>query len=104
MDDHFTYTRFWRCALQVNPFSYHGAYRGADHQLDEAAYNQALLQKCLELDIRVLGVADHGSVAAVDALRQALTPRGIVVFPGFEIAASEKTHFTDPLRATTNRS
>ena len=93
MDDHFTYARFWRCALQVNPFSYHGAYRGADHQLDEAAYNQALLQKCLELDIRVLGVADHGSVAAVDALRQALTPHGIVVFPGFEIAASDKTHF-----------
>jgi ABC-type lipoprotein export system ATPase subunit len=93
MDDHFTYARFWRCALQVNPFSYHGAYRGADHQLDEAAYNQALLQKCLEFDIRVLGVADHGSVAAVDALRQALTPHGIVVFPGFEIAASDKTHF-----------
>lgn len=27
------------------------------------------------------------------ALRQALTPHGIVVFPGFQIAASDKTHF-----------
>lgn len=26
MDDHFSFARFWRCALQVNPFSYHGAY------------------------------------------------------------------------------
>ncbi|GAC1038731.1 AAA family ATPase [Pseudomonas sp. No.117] len=93
MDDHFTYARFWRCALQVNPFSYHAAYRGADHQLDESAYNQALLQKCLELDIKVVGIADHGSVEAIDALRQVLTQHGIVVFPGFEIAASDKTHF-----------
>ena len=93
MDDHFSFARFWRCALQVNPFSYHGAYRGADHQLDEAAYNQALLQKCLEKGVKVVGVADHGSVASVDALRQALQPHGIVVFPGFEIASNDKTHF-----------
>ena len=93
MDEHFSFARFWRCALQVNPFSYNGAYRGTDHQLDEGAYNQALLQKCLEKGIKVVGVADHGSVASVDALRQALQPHGIVVFPGFEIASNDKTHF-----------
>ncbi|AAW77726.1 TrlF family AAA-like ATPase [Xanthomonas oryzae] len=93
MSDQYTYARFWRCALQVNPVGYNGTYRGADHGLDEAGYNQALLQKCLELGITVVGLADHGSVASVDALRQVLQPHGIVVFPGFEIASNDKTHY-----------
>lgn len=93
MTNNLTYARFWRCALQVNPVGYHGTYRGADHGLDEGGYNQALLQKCLELGITVVGLADHGSVASVDALRQVLQPHGIVVFPGFEIASNDKTHY-----------
>ncbi|MDB5995092.1 MAG: hypothetical protein JWP42_2228 [Pseudomonas sp.] len=93
MDDQFTFARFWRCALQVNPFSYHGTYRGSGHDVDEAGYNQALLEKCLLQDIKVVGLADHGSVTSVDTLRQVLEPNGIVVFPGFEIAANDKTHY-----------
>lgn len=93
MSDQYTFARFWRCALQVNPVGYSGTYRGTDHGLDEGGYNQALLQKCLELDITVVGLADHGSVASVDALRQVLQPHGIVVFPGFEIASNDKTHY-----------
>lgn len=61
--------------------------------MDEAGYNQALLQKCLELGVTVVGVADHGSVASIDALRRLLQPHGIVVFPGFEIASNDKTHY-----------
>ncbi|HBR5516553.1 TPA: TrlF family AAA-like ATPase [Klebsiella pneumoniae] len=93
MQKQYTCARFWRCALQVNPVGYNGAYRGGDHGLSEGEYNQALLQKCLELDITVVGVADHGSVASIDALRQVLQPHGIVVFPGFEIASNDKTHY-----------
>lgn len=93
MSDQYTYARFWRCALQVNPVGYNGTYRGADHGLDENSYNQALLQKCLELGIKVVGLADHGKVSSVDALRQVLQPHGIVVFPGFEIASNDKTHY-----------
>lgn len=93
MDKQYTFARFWRCALQVNPVGYSGAYRGSDHGYGEDDYNQALLKKCLELDIRVVGLADHGSVASVDALRKVLEPHGIVVFPGFEIASNDKTHF-----------
>lgn len=93
MGEQYTYARFWRCALQVNPVGYNGTYRGGDHGLDEGGYNQALLQKCLELGIAVVGLADHGSVASVDALRQVLQPHGIVVFPGFELASNDKTHF-----------
>lgn len=92
MTDQYTYARFWRCALQVNPVGYNSAYRGNEHGMSEADYNQALLAKCQELDIKVVGLADHGSVDSVDALRNVLTPYGIVVFPGFEIASTEKIH------------
>jgi len=93
MSDAYTFARFWRCALQVNPVDYSGTYRGAGHGLSEDAYNQALLEKCLELDIKVVGLADHGSVDRVDGLRNVLRPYGILVFPGFEIASNDKTHF-----------
>jgi len=92
MSNSYTYARFWRCALQVNPVGYNGAYRGDEHGLNEADYNLALLKKCLELDIKVVGIADHGSVDSVDTLRQVLEPHGIVVFPGFEISSNEKIH------------
>jgi predicted metal-dependent phosphoesterase TrpH len=92
MSDQYTYARFWRCALQVNPVGYNRAYRGSEHGMSEADYNQALLAKCQELDIKVVGLADHGSVDSVDTLRNMLAPHGIVVFPGFEIASTEKIH------------
>ena len=72
MSDQYTCARFWRCALQANPVGYNNTYKGADHGLDEGGYNQALLQKCLELGIKVVGLADHGSEVSVDALRQVL--------------------------------
>ena len=92
MNTQYTYARFWRCALQVNPVGYNSAYRGDEHGMCEADYNQALLAKCIELDIKVVGLADHGSVDSVDTLRNVLAPHGIVVFPGFEIASTEKIH------------
>ncbi len=92
MSAQYTYARFWRCALQVNPVGYNSAYRGSEHGMSEADYNQALLAKCLERDIKVVGLADHGSVDSVDTLRNLLAPQGIVVFPGFEIASTEKIH------------
>lgn len=93
MNESYPYARFWRCALQVNPVGYQPSYRGADHGLSEDEYNQALLRHCQDLDIRVVGMADHGSVTSIDAAREVLTPAGIVVFPGFEIASNDKTHF-----------
>lgn len=92
MSEQYTYARFWRCALQVNPVGYNSAYRGSEHGMSESDYNLALLAKCQELDIKVVGLADHGSVDSVDTLRNVLAPHGIVVFPGFEIASTEKIH------------
>jgi hypothetical protein len=100
----YTHARFWKCALQVNPAGYSSAYRGQGHGLNETAYNQALLAKCQELDIKVVGIADHGNVDAIDALCAVLEPAGIVVFPGFEIASNDKTHYVCLFAEGTTRS
>lgn len=84
--------RFWKCALQVNPAGYI-AYRGTDHGLSAEEYNRRLLDVALENDIKVIGLADHGNVDGVNAIRDLLNPQGIIVFPGFEICSTEKVHF-----------
>ena len=84
MADMFTKAKFWKCALQVNPFNYI-KYRGADHGMTEAQYNQTLLDVALKNEIKVIGLADHGNVEAVDAIRHLMTAHDIIVFPGFEI-------------------
>jgi|CXWL01.1.fsa_nt_gi ABC-type lipoprotein export system ATPase subunit len=99
----YSFARFWRCALQVNPYSYQTTYRGKDHGLDEDGYNRALLAKCQQLEIDVVGIADHGSVVSLDKLRETLRAGGIVVFPGFEIASTEKIHMVCLFSEDTSR-
>jgi hypothetical protein len=91
--DLYTYARFWRCALQVNPEGYSHGFRGEDHGLSGEAFLSALLEECQKAGIQVVGIADHGSVQDVDAIRDFLSPHGIVVFPGFEVATTEKVHW-----------
>ncbi|MFZ2451662.1 MAG: AAA family ATPase [Methylovulum miyakonense] len=43
--------------------------------------------------IKIIGLADHGNVDGVDAIRTLMNENDIVVFPGFEIASTEKVHF-----------
>lgn len=88
----FTKAKFWKCALQVNSANYIG-YRGKQQGLSEDEYNRKLLEVCLEENIKVVGLADHGNVDSVNRIRTLLSGHGIVVFPGFEIASSEKVHF-----------
>ncbi len=88
----YTKAQFWTCALQVNPASYI-EYRGQQPTLSEAEYNQAMLVICQTHNIKVLGIADHGNVDGVDKIRDLMEQNDIVVFPGFEIASSEKVHF-----------
>ena len=92
-EQHYTYARFWKCALQVNPHGYGPNYRGQNHGLDASAYAEALRDLCLEKTIAVVGLADHGSVEESETVRHVLTQAGIVVFPGFEVATSEKVHW-----------
>lgn len=88
----YTRAKFWKCALQVNPAGYI-KYRGTEHDMSEAEYNQQLLNAALENDIKIVGLADHGNVDAVDAIRSLFNEQGVIVFPGFEIASTEKAHF-----------
>ena len=93
MSDTYTKAKFWKCALQVNPYNYKADYRGEDHGMSEDEYNQKLVAIALESKIEVIGIANHGNVDGVDAIRNAMNKQGIVVFPGFEIASTEKVHF-----------
>ncbi len=82
--------RFYKCALQVNPCSY-TRYQG-ETTLQEADYNRQILQQCRDNDIEVVGLSDHGKVEDSEGLRKFLQENNITVFPGFEIASSEKIH------------
>ncbi len=92
-EKHYTFAQFWKCALQVNPHAYSANYRGSDHGMDAGTYAEALRDTCLNEKIQVLGLADHGSVADAEAIRRVLVDAGIVVFPGFEVATTEKIHW-----------
>lgn len=92
MTEEYTKAKFWKCALQVNPYSYI-KYRGKEHKLSEDEYNAQLLKICLEEKIKIIGIADHGNVGGVDAIRSVMTAKGILVFPGFEISTTEKVQF-----------
>ena len=89
----YTFAQFWKCALQVNPHAYSANYRGRDHGMDANTYAAALRDACLTERIQVVGLADHGSVADAEIMRRVLVEASIVVFPGFEVATTEKVHW-----------
>ena len=82
--------RFYKCALQVNSCYYGKKHHSIEQNEDE--YNRQILEQCRDNDISVVGLADHGRIDSSKALREYLTHEGIIVFPGFEIASSEKIH------------
>jgi len=85
--------RFYRCALQVNPFAYLKRHNKPASFVDEASYNKAIVDACRAAEIEVIGVADHyrikDSQTLIDTARQA----GLFVFPGFEAKAKDGVHF-----------
>lgn len=93
IEQNYTYARFWKCALQVNSHGYSASYRGQSHEMNASAYAEALRNECLSEKIQVVGLADHGSVADAEIIRKVLSDAGIVVFPGFEVATTEKVHW-----------
>ena len=102
-DHHYTYARFWKCALQVNPHRYLTSYRGQDHGMDAKTYADELRDVCLEQEIRVVGLADHGNVADAETVRKILIDAGIIVFPGFEVTTTEKVHWVCLFPEDTNK-
>ena len=93
MNDQYIFAKFWRCALQVNPFNYEKTYRGVKKEQSEEEYNDSILQQCKKFDIKVVGIANHGNVDSIENIQNLLTKNDIVVFPGFEIASNDKIHY-----------
>lgn len=91
--EQYTYARFWKCALQVNLSTYSGKYRGDEHGSSPEDYAKQLRQECEAQNIDVVGLADHGNVDETDVIRKELESGGIIVFPGFEVATTEKVHW-----------
>ena len=51
--------RFYRCALQVNPFAYLARHNRLTPFENETEYNAAIVDACCEMGIEVIGVTDH---------------------------------------------
>ncbi len=85
--------RFYRCALQVNPYAYLSTHGKQTPFQSEADYNEAMVEACLETGIEVIGVTDHYRVQHSWSLVQAARDAGLWAFSGFEAVTKEGVHF-----------
>lgn len=85
--------RFYRCALQINPYDYIVRHSKATSFESEAAYNDAMVEACLRNGVQALGVTDHYRIKTARGLVEAAREAGLVVFPGFEAVSKEGAHF-----------
>ena len=84
--------RFYRCALQVNPYEYlarHGKMTAFSNETD---YNTAIVETCQQIGIEVIGITDHYRVRSSQSLRHVAQASGIFVFPGFEAVIKDGVH------------
>ncbi len=85
--------RFYRCALQVNPFAYHGRHGKQNGFQNESDYNAAMIATCEENRIEAIAVTDHYRVADSWGLIRAARAAGIFAFGGFEATSKDGVHF-----------
>jgi hypothetical protein len=85
--------RFYRCALQVNPFEYVKRHNRSSEFSDENGYNTAIVDACLKNEIKVIAITDHYRIRTSNHLAQAAREAGIYVFPGFEAVTKDGVHF-----------
>ncbi len=85
--------RFYRCALQVNPFAYQGRYSKQTAFNNEADYNAAIIAACQKNKIEAIAVTDHYRVGDSKSLVSAAREAEIFVFGGFEAASKDGVHF-----------
>src|SRR5258708_10673668 len=84
--------RFYRCALQVNPFAYLSRHSKRTSFQTETEYNAAIVSACQELGIEVIGVTDHYRVQESKGLVQAARAAGLFAFTGFEAVTKDGVH------------
>ncbi len=85
--------RFYRCALQVNPFAYLGRHNKQTAYTSEESYNSAMVEACLEAGIEIIGVTDHYRVEESRGLVKAARDAGLRAFNGFEAVSKDGVHF-----------
>jgi DNA repair ATPase RecN len=85
--------RFYRCALQVNPFAYHGRHGKQTAFQNEAEYNAAIVEACRVNHIEAIAITDHFRVGDSASLTNAAREAGIFVFGGFEASSNDGIHF-----------
>lgn len=84
--------RFYKCALQVNPYDYLARHGKSTSFSNENDYNKAIVDACKANDIEVIAVTDHYCVSTAESLGQAARAAGIHVFPGFEAVTKDGVH------------
>ena len=85
--------RFYRCALQVNPFAYLARHKKQTSFKSETEYNKAIVETCLEIGIEVIAVTDHYRVKHSASLVRAARDTGLWAFSGFEAVTKDGVHF-----------
>ena len=85
--------RFYRCALQVNPFAYLETHRKATPFTSEDEYNTAIIETCLDAGIEVIAVTDHYRVKHSAGLVRAARNANLHAFSGFEAVTKDGVHF-----------
>ncbi len=85
--------RFYRCALQVNPFTYLETHNRATTFTSEDEYNTAIIETCLEIGIEVIAVTDHYRVKHSAGLVRAARNAKLHAFSGFEAVTKDGVHF-----------
>jgi len=81
-----------KAALQVNPFGYVGKSSPSKSFADDAAYNTAILDRCVAEGIDLIAVTDHWCIDTAKSLIDAAAIRGIAALPGFEANSAEGVH------------
>ena len=84
--------RFYRCALQVNPFAYLNRYNKRTPFKSETEYNTAIVNACLDNEIEVIAVTDHYRVEDSWTLIRNARDAGIAAFGGFEAVTKDGVH------------
>ena len=85
--------RFYRCALQVNPFAYLERHNKPTPFKSEDEYNNAIIKTCLEIGIEVIAVTDHYRVTSSASLVHAARNANLYAFSGFEAVTKDGIHF-----------
>ena len=85
--------RFYRCALQVNPFAYLETHKKVTPFNSEDEYNTAVIEACLAAGIEVIAVTDHYRVKHSAGLVRAARNANLHAFSGFEAVTKDGVHF-----------